>query len=497
VDALKIDALLYIDDGLTDTDLTVGGEFTPDTLRSALTALSAFDNIRLAVPPGYGGKLLGAPDLIVRNDRNDISFWKRLLSESAAGHVVLVYADSPFLDPEIIKDMLDVHLRYQAEFTYSENLPRGCSCEIISRELVKSVPESDGNMLPLSEVVRSNINQFDVELYYRDPDIRDKRLSFRSGDRRERMIMENIISVAGGRPAYARIADIIAANPEVLHVAPSYAEVELTGRCDLDCVFCYRKRLASEHGDMPIPVYERLIDGLSSFGLPYSICLGGSGEPLMHPSFYELASRSLREGLLKNLVIETNGLLAGENLASFVRSSGDSRLRIIVNINGIDGATYSKLHGMDHFERVRGNILALREAVSGSEGLYVQILKINETEPFLDQYYDAWEKSGVPIILQKQNTYLGLIEDRRYSDLSPLERIPCWHLQRDCYILSDGRVAFCKQDVDGVSAAGSLVTSTLGEIWSASLQAFTSNYRGELSLRPDCRSCDEWYTFNL
>ncbi len=87
---------------------------------------------------------------------------------------MLVYADSPFLDPEIIKDMLDVHLRYLAEFTYSENLPRGYSCEIIAHALVKSVPESDSTMLPLSEVVRSNINQFDVELYYRDPDIREK-----------------------------------------------------------------------------------------------------------------------------------------------------------------------------------------------------------------------------------------------------------------------------------------------------------------------------------
>jgi hypothetical protein len=54
----------------------------------------------------------------------------------------------------------------------------------------------------------------------------------------------------------------------------------------------------------------------------------------------------------------------------------------------------------------------------------------------------------VPIILQKQNVYLGRVEDRRYSDLSPVERIPCWHLQRDLFILSDGTVGFCKQDVD-------------------------------------------------
>ncbi len=494
---MKVDALLYIEDGLADTDLTLAGVFVPESLRSTLVSMGAFGSVRISASPSYDGRLLGTRDFIVRSDRDDISFWKRLFSETGADHVVLVYADSPFLDPEIIKDMLDVHLRYQAEFTYSENLPRGYSCEIISSELVGSVPESDTTMLPLSEVVRSNINQFDVELYYRDPDIREKRLSFRSGDGRERRIMENILAITGGRPAYARIADIIAANPEVLHVAPSYAEVELTGRCELDCIFCFRKKLATEHGDMRPAVFERLIDGLSSFGLPYSLCFGGSGEPLMHASFYEFTSRALRDGRLKNLVVETNGLLAGDNLSAFVRSTGDPRLRFIVNINAIDGPTYAALHGQDRFERVQRNIAALREAVSDREGLYVQILKINETEPFLDRYYDAWEKSGVPIILQKQNTYLGLIEDRRYSDLSPLERIPCWHLQRDCYVLSDGRVAFCRQDVNGAAARGSLADATLREIWASSLQSFVRDYRGELALSPDCRSCDEWYTFNL
>ena len=106
-----------------------------------------------------------------------------------------------------------------------------------------------------------------------------------------------------------------------------------------------------------------------------------------------------------------------------------------------------KLHGTDRFETVLQNILGLAE--TARDRLYVQIMKINETEPFLDAYYDFWEKHKIPIILQKQNTFLGRIQDRRYSDLSPLDRIPCWHLQRDLYITADGGVSFCKQDVDG------------------------------------------------
>ena len=99
---MKVDALLYIEDGLADTDLTLAGVFVPESLRSTLVSMGAFGSVRVSASPSYDGRLLGTRDFIVRSDRDDISFWKRLFSETGADHVVLVYADSPFLDPEII-----------------------------------------------------------------------------------------------------------------------------------------------------------------------------------------------------------------------------------------------------------------------------------------------------------------------------------------------------------------------------------------------------------
>ena len=107
----------------------------------------------------------------------------------------------------------------------------------------------------------------------------------------------------------------------------------------------------------------------------------------------------------------------------------------------------------------------MAELNSGAERVYIQIMKINETDEFgkendiksyLDKYYDFWEGEKIPIILQKQNIYFGRIPDRRYSDLSPVKRTPCWHLQRDLYILSDGTVSFCKQDIDGETSYGNV-----------------------------------------
>lgn len=494
---MKTDIVLYLEEGIDDEALTFSQDYLPDVLKKRLSSLGSINSMHFAVPHSYSGRLKAYPDVHVISEKDDISFWKKLFSLSGADQIIKIFADSAFLDIEIIKDMLELHLKYLAEFTYSENLPQGFAAEIFSRGLLESIPESKESMIPLSDVIRSNINQFDVELYYREPDIRDKRINFRAGIANDKKIMENIASFSGGIPAYSNIREIIETHPEALFTSPAYIEIELTGRCDLDCIFCYRTKCKKVRDDMEPDLFKKILQELSSFNLPYSICFGGSGEPMMHKNFYEILDLSLKENGLKNLIIETNGIYADGNFKNFVQTANDKRIKTIFNINGMDSQTYKVLHGADYFETVYRNILSLKEAVSSKDALYIQVMKINETEVFLDKYYDFWEKAGITIILQKQNTYLGRIKDRRYSDLTPLERVPCWHLQRDMSILSDGTVPFCKQDFNADAIKGDVHNEDLTSIWKKSLKAFVNDYKKIFPHNPDCGSCDEWYTFNL
>ncbi|RPI92546.1 MAG: hypothetical protein EHM32_09040 [Spirochaetales bacterium] len=70
---MKVDALLYIEDGLADADLSVAGEFVPDTLRKALLALGVFSGVHVTAPASYSGSLVGTPCFNVRSDRDDVS----------------------------------------------------------------------------------------------------------------------------------------------------------------------------------------------------------------------------------------------------------------------------------------------------------------------------------------------------------------------------------------------------------------------------------------
>jgi len=503
---LGIDVLFYVEDGLTDGELAFAGMYVPLTLKEKIQGVSRDSRFFYSIPADYNGKLKSEKFAFTRDKGNDLSSWKNIFSETSAPHIAVVKADAAFFDPEVFTEMSNVHLEYLAEFTFSENLPEGFTCEIYSSELIKHLPETDEKTLPLDKVIKSNINQFDVELFYKEPDLRDKRISFRLTSPRERRIMENLYKLNNSVPGYKEVRGLIESHPEVLFTAPAYIELEITGECRLDCLFCYRKTLKHEHGRMEKSVYMKILESMRHYGLPYTLCFGGSGEPSDHPEFYAFMDAAVKEPLVELLVVETNGIKADQNFKSYLEKPGNTKIKVILNNNAMDNRSYSRLHGGDEYNRVFNNIISLSELNKNGERIYVQVMKIKETDEFenegdtktyLDKFYDFWEGNKVPLILQKQDTYLGRIEDRTYSDLSPIKRIPCWHLQRDMYVLSDGTVSFCKQDIDGEKGYGNIAGATLEGILEKQEEAFLSDYHGKLCTSPDCASCDEWYTFNF
>ena len=120
---MNITALLYIDDNLHNNDLGFAGTFLPEELKKRLSSNNKLTAIKYSVSQNYSGNL--NTDLYKREDKDDVSFWKGIFSELNADHIIKIFCDSPFMDMEIIEDMIDVHIKYLAEFTYSENLHPG------------------------------------------------------------------------------------------------------------------------------------------------------------------------------------------------------------------------------------------------------------------------------------------------------------------------------------------------------------------------------------
>ena len=98
------------------------------------------------------------------------------------------------------------------------------------------------------------------------------------------------------------------------------------------------------------------------------------------------------------------------------------------------------------------------------------------------------------LIIQKYSNYCKTLPDRKPTDLSPIERNPCWHLRRDMTIRSDGNVVVCKEKfADGF--VGNVFNEDLNTIWQQFTPLVEEQIRQEYSKK--CGDCDEYYTFNF
>ncbi len=494
---MKNSILIYVDNNISDDTPLVSlidqNVLIPEELKAA-SYIYFTNNVFFSVPSSYKGKLLDQDNTIVREESMQKN-WNMVFQKSDADNIIRIYADAPFTDFSLVKEMLEIHTKYVAEYTYSENVPSGFCCDIVSSVLVNSFPAEnpEKKALPIEKVIKDNINQFDVELFYKEPDIRQKRLSFRTQDKRERKVCENIYLNQKKIPDYSEILGIIDSNPEVLYIAPSYVELQINQKSNSAPLYAH-PFLNTIDSAMGLSTIKKFIEDMRFFEIPYNVSLT-FGDPLLHPDIYSILKLLVSEELIETLIIETEAASNDMNFISFLEEADTEKLRIIISCNGYNEESYKQIHGTDKFDTVYGNILKIKDIIA--DHIYLEIKKINETEPFLDKYYDFWEKEDVQLILQKQNTYIGAVEDRKYYDLTPLKRIPCWHLQRDLYILPDGTAAFCKQDVEGKFSSLNINTMPISEIWEKRKPLFLNDYRGSLSKSPDCASCDEWFTFNL
>jgi spiro-SPASM protein len=139
----------------------------------------------------------------------------------------------------------------------------------------------------------------------------------------------------------------------------------------------------------------------------------------------------------------------------------------------------------------------MAETLTGyfSETTYIQAIRMNENDAVLEKFYKSWKAKGKKVIVQKYDNFCEYIPERKVTDISPLKRIPCWHLKRDVSILYDGTVPLCREDVENKNVLGNIFSDSMEKIWDNGMKY----YKEHLAQQYDgiCRKCDEYYTYNF
>ncbi|MDX1959182.1 MAG: spiro-SPASM protein [Leptospiraceae bacterium] len=403
----------------------------------------------------------------------------------------------PILDVNLSKSLEERHNTYLSQYSYSENLPLGIVPKFVSREFIESLnPELSTS---IHEYLLKNINQYETEIFFQEPDLRYYRLDFSLNSKRSLLLTERILEV-NQSISYSEILPTILKEPKVFRNYPSYIELEIFKGCEFACFFCPRENLENKKEKLEIDhdLVEKISKEIQNFPIPVTICLGGLGEPLLHPKIDSIIKTILENTNVIELIIETALYEFPESLFEFLNKIEEkfrNKLTFIVHIPTIDENRYSKLsNGIIGAKDIIARMERLSEIIS-KKNIYAQTIKIQDYEDSVEFYYTEMEKKGFSVILQKYNTYAGKLPQRRSVNLTPIQREFCFHLAREVYVNVNGSVSICRNSVE--KEIGSLVKESLFSIWENSLESFHASLLGNHDkTKAPCMDCDEWYSFN-
>jgi MoaA/NifB/PqqE/SkfB family radical SAM enzyme len=284
---------------------------------------------------------------------------------------------------------------------------------------------------------------------------------------------------------------------------PSAFVLEMTNRCNVNCIMCPNKRFVeSELGDISTQTFDRIIDEISptaEITMFYFL-----GESTLHPNFAELL-RSARQRLRGKIVISTNAFQLSDKTIACLAECADI---VIVCIDRWHKEEYEKVRKGSSFE----NVVDTAERLICERGkkdfpvVLVKALDIKFSSELpealnneRDDFISYWEQRGAIPLVGWLNTWAGQFPNlKRLATIgnpySTQSRPACADLWFKAVINWRGEVVLCCHDWRSTVTLGSLQDESLSVIWHAQrIAELRSNHiRGNFSCTELCRGCNEW-----
>lgn len=420
------------------------------------------------------------------------------LTCDAATEILFAFLDQPFLNADVTHRMLARHREYRAEYTFADGYPGGLAPEIVSGRAITHLQqmaseETRVERAGLFPVVQSDINRLDVETELSPVDQRLLRLSLSVDTRANlevcRRLADDAPESIDAWPAHA------AATRAEHRTLPRFVSVQVVEqevqRLAYSPYPSVREDVLAPGRTMDAGRFSSLVDQIGAFAPESVVHLSLWGELSLHPQALELVRRVLASESL-TLLVETSGVGWDEARTAELLGIDSDRLLLITGLDSDDEAVYRKARGDGYAEAHR---FAERAVEAMGSRAYVQAVRSQITEPALEGFYRAWKERTANVIIEKYDHFSRRLPELKIGDISPIERFPCWHLQRDLYVLVDGEVPLCREDVGTDERMGNVFDDGLEACWNAGTARFADHVAGRYA--GICEACDEYYTFTF
>ena len=282
---------------------------------------------------------------------------------------------------------------------------------------------------------------------------------------------------------------------------PFWINLELTNRCQLDCLFCSRQKSRRPLGDLDMETARLVVDearNRAAAGGFVGVRFTGWGEPLLHPRAADIAALVKEAGL--RLKIYTNGLALTPDLMDRFLELGVDDLQF--SLQGLTPAQYEFNRRGAAYARLRASLemaaarrgTAARPFLSVLTSTLADEARAADPEIFVREMLTLADKVAVDL------TNLSFVADQSrvkpYLDRQSagLTRGRCVDVFLALEVKYDGLIQFCGQDADGLAehSLGRVGRLSLGEAWRGPRMNEQRQRVGrELGheSRPVCRHC--------
>ena len=307
-----------------------------------------------------GARQCQVPLTVLAGDFTSVSSFLAALDSHKGDCTTIIHSrySCPFYDGQLTKELFNFHHKYAAEYTFAEGWPEGLAPVVVNGSTVsilKTLSEtkdfgSVGRDV-FFDVIKSDINSFEVETLMAPEDMRQYRLDFSCQSKEGQVACSNLFKSILADSCFAERAEFeqaLSANnlaskaifiPSVLRTVPAFYNVQISAACPGTCSYCPYPRAyetAFHHSPaeapeknpqcfMKLEQFKALVPDMAALSGEAVVSLSLWGEPLAHPDFLGFVEAVLAHPGL-SVLVETDGSLVTEELSQKIRSMVDSAL---------------------------------------------------------------------------------------------------------------------------------------------------------------------------
>jgi len=277
---------------------------------------------------------------------------------------------------------------------------------------------------------------------------------------------------------------------------PNRITLELTSRCNISCVFCPRKFMTKQQGDMDVTMVKRLLDEMADH-LPVTLVPFFRGEPLLHPNYVEILRYAKKKGI-GPIQLTSNGTLLDLAHAEELLDLEVDFLSF--SLDTIDPKLYESTRRGSNYKKVVDNILQFLELKSRRGAKYpiiqVSAVETEKHKPGMKDFVRFWQSKVDFVRVYIEHT-TGINPGKIDMQLPAFsKRLPCHKVFTDMVILWNGYVALCNHDWtrEDNTIIGNVLESNIFNVWhSQSYQKIRENHTFDNLVEEQvCENCDHW-----